>query len=64
MDACRFVRGLEMTAPQRLSLELAVGPEGTVKPGALLGELLAIPPEEVPTLRVHKVATRFRAAAA
>jgi len=64
VDACRFVRGLEMTAPQRLSLELAVGPEGTVKPGALLGELLAIPPEEVPTLRVHKVATRFRAAAA
>ena len=64
VDARRFVRALEMTAPQRLSLELAVGPEGTVKPGALLGELLAIPPEEVPTLRVHKVATRFRAAAA
>ena len=41
-----------------------MGPEGTVKPGALLGELLAIPPEEVPTLRVHKVATRFRAGAA
>ncbi len=64
VDARRFVRALAMSAPQRLSLELAVGPEGTVKPGALLGELLAIPPEEVPTLRVHKVATRFRAAAA
>src|SRR5438034_387750 len=64
VDARRFVRSLEMTAPQRLPLELAVGPEGTVKPGALLGELLAIPPEEVPTLRVHKVATRFRAGAA
>ena len=64
VDARRFVRALEMTAPQRLSLELAVGPEGTVKPGAFLGELFAIPPEEVPTLRVHKVATRFRAGAA
>src|SRR6184192_2498890 len=64
VDARRFVRTLALSAPQRLSLELAVGPEGTVKPGALLGELLAIPPEEVPTLRVHKVATRFRAAAA
>ena len=64
VDARLFVRALELVAPQRLSLELAVGPEGTVKPGALLGELLAIPPEAVPTLRVHKVATRFRAAAA
>jgi len=63
VDARRFVRTLALSAPQRLSLELAVGPEGTVKPGAFLGELFAIPPEEVPTLRVHKVATRFRAAA-
>jgi len=64
VDARRFVRALALSAPGRLSLELAVGPEGTVKPRAFLGELLAIPPEEVPTLRVHKVATRFRAAAA
>src|SRR5207253_1296363 len=46
VDARRFVRALAMSAPLRLSLELAVGPEGTVKPGAFLGELLAIPPEE------------------
>jgi radical SAM family uncharacterized protein/radical SAM-linked protein len=60
VDARRFVRLLDVAAPQRLALELAVGPEGTLKPAALIGALLPIPAEDLPTLRVHKVATRFR----
>ena len=64
VDARRFVHALAQAGPQRLTLELAVGPDGTVKPGALLGELLAIPPDVIPALRVHKLATRFREAAA
>ena len=39
---------------------VAVGPEGTLKPEALLGPLLALPESALPALRVHKVATRFR----
>ena len=64
VDARRYVRALVRTAPQRLRLELAIGPEGTVKPGALLAALLPIAPEAVPTVRIHKLATRFHAAAA
>jgi radical SAM family uncharacterized protein/radical SAM-linked protein len=64
VDARHFVRALEVAGPQRLHLELAVGPEGTLKPGALLGELLALPDAAVAALRVHKVSTRFREAAA
>src|SRR6185295_13059044 len=60
VDARHFVRALAVTAPQRLSLEVAVGPEGTLKPEALLGPLLALPESALPALRVHKVATRFR----
>ena len=54
------MRALAVAAPQRLALELNVGPEGTLKPGTLLGALLPIPADDLPSLRVHKVATRFR----
>jgi radical SAM-linked protein len=63
VDARPFVRVLADAGPHRLRLELAVGPEGTVKPGAVVGALLDIPAAAVAQLRVHKVATRFRAAA-
>jgi radical SAM family uncharacterized protein/radical SAM-linked protein len=63
VDARPFVRALADAGPHRLRLELAVGPEGTVKPGAVVGALLDIPAADVAQLRVHKVATRFRAAA-
>ena len=58
------VHALVQAGPQRLTLDLAVGPDATVKPGVLVAELLAIPPDAIPTLRVHKLATRFREAAA
>jgi radical SAM family uncharacterized protein/radical SAM-linked protein len=64
VDARALVRALVHAAPQRLSLELAIGPAGTVKPGALVEALLAISPDAIPALRVHKVATRFHAATA
>jgi radical SAM-linked protein len=64
VDARHFVHALAQAGPQCLTLDLAVGPDGTVKPGAFVAELLAIPPEAIPTLRVHKLATRFREAAA
>src|SRR5207249_4683715 len=43
--------------------ELGVGREGTLKAGTLVGELLGLAADVSPALRVHKVATRFRAAA-
>jgi radical SAM-linked protein len=64
LDARPFVRALDVAGPTRLVLELAIGPTGTVRPGALVAELLGIPPDLVPTLRVHKLATRFRDTAA
>ncbi|HJQ83298.1 MAG TPA: TIGR03936 family radical SAM-associated protein, partial [Candidatus Binatia bacterium] len=64
VDARRFVPSLVQTGPRSVSLELTIGPEGTIRPVALLGELLALAPDALPTLRVHKLATRFRAAAA
>jgi len=64
VDARPFVHALEVTGPQRLLVELAVGPAGTLRPGAVVGALLGIPPDVVPTLRVHKLATRFREPAA
>jgi radical SAM family uncharacterized protein/radical SAM-linked protein len=60
IDARRFVRALDLVGPMRLQVELTVGPEGTLKPGALLGALLALPAEEVAMLAVHKITTRFR----
>jgi len=40
-----------------------VGPQGTLKPETLVGALLGLPADVLPTLRVHKLATRFRSAA-
>src|SRR5207249_1101389 len=59
IDARRAVRDLVVTGPQRLRLEVLVEPEGTLKPGPLLGVLLDLPPDAEPLLRVHKLATRF-----
>jgi radical SAM family uncharacterized protein/radical SAM-linked protein len=64
VDARRLVHALTVTGPGRLRLELAVAPEGTLRPGALVGALLEIPPDALATLRVHKVATRVREAEA
>jgi radical SAM family uncharacterized protein/radical SAM-linked protein len=64
VDARRAVRALDVTGPQQLRLEVLVRPEGTLRPGALLEELLGLSSDSVPTLRVHKVATRFREAPA
>ena len=64
VDACRWVRRLAVTAPGRLALEITAGQDGTLKPELFLGELLTLEPTERPVLRVHKVATRFRTAAA
>ena len=61
VDAHRFVRALEVTGPAQLRLEIAMGPDGTIKPGAVLAELLPIAAAELPTLRVCKTATRFHA---
>jgi radical SAM family uncharacterized protein/radical SAM-linked protein len=62
VDARPLVHDLAVTAPGRLVLEVAGGPRGSVKPSAVVGTLLALPAEVQPLLRVHKVATRFRAA--
>ena len=59
VDARRAVRDLVVAGPQRLRLEVLVEPEGTLKPGPLLGVLLDLPPDAEPLLRVHKLATRF-----
>jgi radical SAM family uncharacterized protein/radical SAM-linked protein len=64
VDARRFVRALTRTGPQTLRVEIAMGPDGTLKPGAILAELLPIRPSELPALRVQKTATRFHADAA
>jgi radical SAM-linked protein len=59
IDARRAVRDLVVAGPHRLRLEVLVEPEGTLKPGPLLGVLLELPPDTEPLLRVHKLATRF-----
>jgi radical SAM family uncharacterized protein/radical SAM-linked protein len=64
VDAHRYVTGLVQSAPHRLSLELAVGPEGTIRPGTFIGTLLSLPTDAVAQLRIHKRGTRFRAPAA
>jgi len=64
VDARRFVRALDQAGPERLRLEVSVGPAGTLKPESLLGALLDLPAGALPALRIHKVATRFRAAEA
>ena len=45
------------------TLEVTVASEGTLKPSAIVGALLDLPDTVPPALRVHKLATRFRAAA-
>jgi radical SAM family uncharacterized protein/radical SAM-linked protein len=59
VDGRRVVRELAHPAPLTLVVELGVGPEGTVKPGALMAALLALPDEAVSMLRIHKRATRL-----
>jgi len=63
VDARRFVLALELDGPDRLVVELRSGREGTLKAAALVGELLGLPSDASPALRVHKIATRFRVAA-
>jgi radical SAM family uncharacterized protein/radical SAM-linked protein len=64
LDARRLVRALTRGGPRRLRLDLAAGPEGSLKPGPLVSALFALPDAALPTLRVHKVSTRFRDGAA
>jgi hypothetical protein len=63
IDARPFVRRLALADDGTFEVEITAGPEGSVKPSALIGELLALPDTERPLLRVHKTATRFRATA-
>jgi len=44
-------------------LEIAVGRDGTLRPNAVVGALLGLDAATLPSLRVHKLVTRFRAAA-
>jgi radical SAM-linked protein len=60
VDARGAVLALTQVEPLRLHLELVVGPDGTLKPGTLLGALLALPDDLVPLVRIHKRATRLR----
>ncbi len=62
VDGRPTVTALEVAAAQRLVLELAVGPDGTLRPSAVIAALLGLSPEAVPALRMHKIATRFHAA--
>jgi len=64
LDARRAVPVLELLGPLALAVEVAVEPEGTLKPGALLGPLLGLDGDTLALLRVHKVSTRFREPAA
>ncbi|MCW5893655.1 MAG: TIGR03960 family B12-binding radical SAM protein [bacterium] len=59
VDARRSVERVELAGPDRLRVDIAVGPEGTLRPPVVVGELLALDPGVLPTLHVHKVATRF-----
>ncbi len=59
LDARQSVGTLEVVAPQRLAVEIAKSPEGMLRPGVILGELLGLDGAVLPSLRVHKVATRF-----
>jgi radical SAM family uncharacterized protein/radical SAM-linked protein len=59
VDARRSVERVEVAGPDRLRVDIAVGPDGTLRPPLVVGELLALDPDVLPTLHVHKVATRF-----
>src|SRR5262249_26031400 len=59
VDARRMVGDLVHSGPQRLTVELTAGPEGTLKPGLLVAALLDLPADVVPLLRIHKRASRL-----
>lgn len=59
VDARRSVERVEVAGPGRLRVDIAVGPDGTLRPPVVVGQLLALDPDVLPTLHVHKVATRF-----
>ncbi len=59
VDARQIVRTLTTDGPDRLRVELEVGPAGSLRPAALVGELFGLPDAVLPVLRVHKVSTRF-----
>jgi radical SAM family uncharacterized protein/radical SAM-linked protein len=61
IDARGAVRLLAHVGPRRLHLDVAVGRDGTLKPGVLVGALLDLPDTALPLLRIHKHATRLRA---
>jgi radical SAM family uncharacterized protein/radical SAM-linked protein len=58
VDARRAVETLTQVG-DRLVMDVAVGRDGTLKPGLLLDELFGLGADVVPILRVHKLATRF-----
>jgi Uncharacterized protein conserved in bacteria (DUF2344) len=62
VDGRRAVTALEVVAPQRLALEITMGREGTLRPSAVVAALLDLPPDALPALQMHKLATRFHAA--
>jgi radical SAM family uncharacterized protein/radical SAM-linked protein len=64
VDARSALLSLAATGPGLLTMEIAVAPEGTPRPSAIVGALLDLPPDTLPRLRVHKIATRFHPVAA
>jgi radical SAM family uncharacterized protein/radical SAM-linked protein len=61
VDAQRSVTALEVVSPSRLVIEIAVGPEGTLRPSAIVAALLELDAAAATMLAVHKIATRFHA---
>jgi hypothetical protein len=61
VDAQRSVTALEVVSPSRLVIEIAVGPEGTLRPSAIVAALLDLDAAAATMLAVHKIATRFHA---
>jgi radical SAM family uncharacterized protein/radical SAM-linked protein len=59
VDARPLVRALRLAGDRRLAIELAAGPDGTLKPATLVATLLGLPDAVVPLVRVHKRATRL-----
>lgn len=59
VDARRAVETLTQVGADRLVMDVAVGRDGTLKPGLVVDELLGLGADVVPILRVHKLATRF-----
>jgi radical SAM family uncharacterized protein/radical SAM-linked protein len=62
VDARRAIETLSLVG-DRLVMDVAVGRDGTLKPGLVVDELLGLGADVVPVLRVHKLATRFHAPA-